>query len=273
MNTHILKKRIPVVLIIIILAFTVVGVSRRCSNNSSTLSGAFVRPQSDTLVVGIEMSPLTYTLRHDTASGLDYQIIQAIAQQHGLATSFVAISDLESAFRRLDNGDFDLLVASIPSTTNLQKYFAITDPVYTDKLVLVQSPDTITHRHIDAQEHLIGDTVWIVEGSPVQTRLKNMARELGDTIHIATRSGHSAEHLAILTALGQIPRAVVSQSVAQRIATDYPNLDISTPVSLSHFQCWVVAPSDTILRDSLNTWLNQYKQTTQYQSFLHQYLE
>lgn len=273
MKTNILKSRLPFILTIIIILFAAIGLARRCQNSSSTLSNDFVKPGGDTITVAIEMSPLTYTLRNDTASGFDYEILQHIARIHNLALKFYPVSDLHEAFARLDRGDFDLLIASMPATSNLKKYFTLTEPVYIDRQVLVQLVDSDSARFISSQNQLIGDTVWIAEASPFRTRLTNMARELGDTIHISTMPGYSAEHLAIMTALGKIPRAVVSESVARRIAAQYPNLDFSTPISLSHFQSWAVAPRDSILCDSLNTWLEQFVSTSEFQTLSEHYLQ
>ena len=52
---------------------------RRCTIEDSTLADDYIRPGHDTIAVAIEMSPLTYTLRHDTASGFDYDILCDIA--------------------------------------------------------------------------------------------------------------------------------------------------------------------------------------------------
>lgn len=272
MKQDFLKGRLPIVLTIIIIVLASLGFCRRCSTTESTLANNFVKPAGDTITVAIEMSPLTYTLRNDTASGFDYEILRAITRQHGVATKFYPIGELESAFQSLYDGDFDILIASMPSTNTLKKYFPVTDAVYIDKQVLVQRRDTASANYISSQDQLMGDTVWISEGSPFRTRLTNMTRELGDSIHIATKEGYSSEHLAIMTALGQIPRAVVSEAVGQRIAADYPELDISTPISLSHFQCWAVAPGDSTLLDSLNIWLNEFKGTPQFDRLCEQYL-
>ena len=86
------------------------------------------------------------------------------------------------AFLGLYEHRYNLLVASIPSTSTLKKYFPLTDAVYLDKQVLVQLADSAGGRGpILSQEQLRGDTVWIAEGSPFRTRLNNMAKELGDT--------------------------------------------------------------------------------------------
>ena len=59
----------------------------------------------------------------------------------------------------------------------------------------------------------------------------------------------------ILTALGEIPRAVVNRATAESFRDRYPSLDLSVNISFNQFQSWALAPRDSLLRDSLNLWL------------------
>ncbi len=272
MNIDFFKGRLPIVVTIVIMVLAMAGLWRRCSTSTSTLANDFVKPAGDTLSVAIEMSPLTYTLSNDTPRGFDYEILRDMTAAHGVVPKFYPVSELATAFQGLYDGEFDVVVASMPSTSALKEYFPLTDAVYIDKQVLVQLGDSTSDKYIKSQEQLIGDTVWIAEGSPFRTRLANMTRELGDSIYVATKSGYSAEHLTIMTAMGEIPRAVVGEAVAKRIAADYPSLDISTPISLSQFQCWAVAPGDSTLLDSLNTWLEEFRATPTFEKLAEQYL-
>ena len=75
-----------------------------------------------------------------------------------------------------------------------------------------------------------------------------------------------------MTALGNIPRAVVNENIARHLTAEYPQLDISVPISLNQFQVWAVAPGDSILLDSVNSWLLQFKQTAAYDSLTTRYI-
>jgi len=258
-------------IVVAVFALTAGGLLRRCEMSRSTLANDFRRPGNDTLSVAVEMSPLTYTFSNDTVVGFDYQILSSIASKHDLQLKFHPVGELEQAFRGLYNGKYDILVASMPRTNALKKYFPLTDAVYLDRQVLVQPADSMSD-YIGAAHELAGDTVWIPDGSPYLLRLRNLSRELGDSVYVANMAGYSSELLVIMTALGKIPRAVVGEAVARRIAADYPALDISTPVSLSQLQCWAVSPGDSILLDSLNLWLDEFKATPEYDALVEHYL-
>lgn len=266
-------KRFGIAIAAIIIVFCVIGVVRRCEyHRSSRLVEDYRRPGGDTLAVAIQMSPLTYTFAHDTAAGFDYEILRDIAAAHNVPVSFNPISTLEEGYQDLYDGKYDLLVANMPATARLKEVFPLSDAVYVSRQVLVQRKDSSSDI-VEQADLLRGDTVYIAEGSPFRSRLENLCAEVGDTIHVEVLPDMSSEHLAILTATSQIPRAVVSEAVARRIKANYPQLDISTPVSLSQFQVWAVAPGDSTLLDSINTWLGEFKNTPVYNRLCTKYLD
>ncbi len=269
-----MRGRLPVIIAVLTLVLGIAGMARRCAVSRGVPAAEYVKPGGDTLSVAIEMSPLTYSLHNDTAEGFDYFVLRDIASQHGLTPAFHPVSDLEAAFRGLYDGDYDVLVASLPATRALKDYFPVTDAVYLDRQVLVQRRDNVSGRGpVTSQVQLLHDTVWVADGSPYRTRLRNMSRELGDTIYIESPARYSSEHLAILTALGKVKQAVVNEAIADKIAKDYPILDVSMPISFNQFQCWAVAPGDSAMLDSLNVWLREFRQTARYGELVRRYLE
>ncbi|MDE7135294.1 MAG: glutamine ABC transporter substrate-binding protein, partial [Muribaculaceae bacterium] len=51
----------------------------------------------------------------------------------------------------------------------------------------------------------------------------------------------------------------------------YPELDASLEISFNQFQSWVVAPRDSILRDSLNSFIQRFQQTEYYNNLINKY--
>ena len=249
-----------------------IGIGRRCTGGTSSLVMEYQRPRGDTLAVAIEMSPTTYTFENDSAEGFDYELLRVLAAEHGMELSICPVSNLESAFQGLYDGRFDLIVANIAATSRVADYFPLTDAVYLDRQVLVQRRLADGSVPVNGQLDLRGDTVYLPAGSPARLRMENMSGEMGDTVYLKSIPGHNGEHLAILTERGVIPRAVVSRRVAESVAEDYPELDISTPVSFNQKQVWAVAPGDSALLDSLNIWLAKFKTTEAYSRLEHRYL-
>lgn len=276
MNPQPIKGKLPVLIALLILVLSSMWLLGRCSrSNESSIANQFNRPSGDTLVVAIELSPTSYAFIGDSAMGFDYEMLRDIAAAHNLPIVFHPFAPMDYALEGLDKGDFDMVVATMPASSKLQQDFLLTDDVFLDRQVLVRQKDSIASDTADMppQMRMLGDTVWITASSPFRDRLVNLSHELGDTIYISSDPEYSAEHLVLLTALGEIKQAVVNEAVAKKIADSYPNVDISTPVSLSQFQPWIVRSDKETLRDSLNSWIRQFKETPEYTRLVEKYLK
>lgn len=267
------SRYLPLIVVVLVIILSAIGICRRCALESqSRLVEEFRRPHGDTLAVAIELSPLTYSFAHDTAEGFDYELLTDIARRHDFPVVFYPVASLEQAYQGLYDRKYDLLVASMPSTQSLREVFPLTKDVYIDRQVLLQNRDCDSADFVTEAAQLRGDTVYLAEGSPFATRLRNMGRELGDTVYTKSLPEHTYEHLAILTAQGVIPRTVVPEALAHRMVRNYPQLDAFTAISLSQFQVWAVAPGDSLLLDSLNSWIDAFKATPQYDRLVEKYL-
>lgn len=215
----------------------------------------------DTLNIAIEISPTGLSLAGDTLSGQYYDMLRRVLPQNGVAVKFHPFTRLEDALQWLKVGRCRLVVGEFPVTSEMREELIFVQPIGVDKQVLVQqhgdtvsySRDSLTVRN---QFDLAGKNVHVVKGSPFVQRLRNLSREIGDTIYITEDSIYSAEQLVILTAIGEIPYTVVNRTTAQQLSRRYPSIDYSVDVSFNQFQSWALAPGDTILRDSLNHWLS-----------------
>ena len=145
-------------------------------------------------------------------------------------------------------------VGDLPVTAELRDSLIFLNPVGVDKQVLVQLRDSSA---VQTQFDLGGRTVHLPASSPYIQRLRNLSHEIGDTIYITEDPEYSSEQLVILTALGEIPLAVVNSETASALKSRYPRLDTSVEISLNQFQSWALSPRDSLLRDSLNLWLSR----------------
>lgn len=227
----------------------------------------------DTIDVAIEYSPISLYVYDDTLGGFNYDLIRQIALEHKLNLKFHPIVSLTEATSKLDQGLYDILIAEFPMTSEFNDKYLFTIPVYLDRQVLVQRIDSITlNRRVKSQLDLAGDSVWVVANSPLAHRITNLAHEIGDTIHIISDSTYAAEQLFIMTAIEEIKQSVINEKVAQKLAKEYPFIDISTDISFTQFQPWIVNRNDSILRDSLNSWIKTAKQTKYYKTLEYKYL-
>ncbi len=253
--------------------FAISRCSHRLADKPLFASAGDYPPKSgdDTLDVAIEISPLSYSLHGDSVSGLDYELLNGLARKYGLHIKYHAFAPLDWAVKGLEQGTFDILVSSLQSTSALKKRLPVTESVYIDRQVLVQNRDKAPL--IKSPEQLGGDTVWIARNSPVAGRIANLAAEIGDTIIIDDSRALTAEHIVMLTAAGDVPRCVVGEGLARAMASKYPKLDISTPISFNQFQAWAVSPKKKALLTKLNAMLAAYIHSDEYRSISSRYIQ
>lgn len=266
------KSGLPLYGLAVVLMLALMAGMRNCGKEWSGYD--IDASAGDTVNVLIEYTPPSFYTYDDTLGGFDYDMLRQLAASHGFVLKFHPVVSLSRALATIEDGRADLLVAEVPMTQEYRLRYRFLEPVRIDRQVLVQRRDTLTGTvHISGQLDLAGDTVWVVDGSSVESRIRNLAHEIGDTIHVRTEPGYSSELLFIMTALGQIDRAVVSEQVAQRLVSDYPDIDISTSISLSQFQSWIAGSRLPWLADSLDQWISQYKNKSDYQKLLNRYTQ
>ncbi len=229
--------------------------------------------QTRTLRATTEYSAIGYYVDHDTLAGLHYELIHAFARDKGFALQLTPEMSFERQIDGLHNNTYDLIAGSILITGEQRdSLLSFTTPILSSRQILIQRKPTPTDSgHISIPLQLGGKTVYVPQGSPVIYRLKHLGDEIGDTIHIAQIERYGAEQLMAMVAHGDIDYTVCEEGVALTLADQYPQLDLNTPVSFSQFYGWAVPTTSQALLDTLNTWLNQYKQTPAFRRLLEKY--
>lgn len=245
---------------------------RKC--NTTETASRPVPSGGDTIDVAIEYSPLSFYRYDDTLGGFNYDMLRMIARDHGLKLKFHPIVSLSQSLVYIEDNTYDILAADLPATADFKDRYKLLEPVLLDKQVLVQRRDSASGEPaVKSQLDLAGDTVWIVEESSVKSRITNLSHEIGDTIYMRFEPEYGAEQLFIMTATGEIDNAVISERVARDMAKDYPDMDITTNISFTQFQSWIISEKRPSLSDSLNLWINEFKETGEYESLKNRYLK
>ncbi|MBR5102697.1 MAG: transporter substrate-binding domain-containing protein [Muribaculaceae bacterium] len=249
---------IYIVLLVAVLAFMLaLGRCGKGGNDGSKVN------MTDTLRVAIEFSPMYYYTYDDTLGGYNYDLLRLISQNTGKPMKFTPVVTLSKAIDGLDNGTYDLLVAQFPMTAQNSKLYAFTQAVYLDRQVLVQLKNDKGEVAIKSQLDLAGDTVHVVKDSPMEERVESLSREIGDTIHVVVDEHYGPEQLFLKVVSGEVRFAVINETIARQLAKKYKEIDISTAISFSQKQSWVLSKDNTVLRDSLNSWLTAAQSTRQ----------
>ncbi len=254
-------------MVIIVLLMVMI---RNCSSPVHSITDR--RAGGDTLNIAMEISPIGVSTMGDTLCGYYYDMVRSLAETNDLTVKIDGFTDIAGVLRKLDEGRYDIVIADIPMTAELKDKYLFTIPVAIDRQILVQTVDSAGVLPIKSQQDLSGATVFLPANSPLKSRLKNLARELGDTIIIKEDPDYASEQLVMLTAIGEIPNAIVNRRLAMSMLDSYPNLDTSVEISFNQFQSWIVAQRDSLLLDSLNHWLETFKSTDRFESLNRRYM-
>ena len=146
-------------------------------------------------------------------------------------------------------------------------------PILLSKQVLVQrnAQEKNDAHYIYSLLDLSHKTVHIVKDSPFIHRIRNLSNEIGDTIYIQEIDKYGPEQLIAMVANGDIDYAVCDESIVLASINNFPQIDIETAISFTQFYSWGVNKKNTELLDSLNAWIDAFKQTPAFEELNNKY--
>ena len=268
-NTKLKKGNIALYIILIAIVIVAMASLKRCIAVNETAT----TPSDGTINVAIEYSPLSLYTYDDTLGGFCYDFMRLVENVSKRKFVFHPIVTLENTLSDLDNGKYDMVVAQFPATKENKIRFLLSDALHLDKQVLIQRKNDSGGIDVKSQLDLADETVFIVKGSPMYSRLENLSREIGDTIHIAEDAIYGPEQLFLRTATGEIKYAVINETIAAELSEHYPNVDYSVEISFSQFQPVILRANDSIMCDSLNCWIKKVKLSKAYKSLQSRYFD
>lgn len=260
--------RIGIILSLALLAVGVIVTVRGCSSPVGGSSNVLAPGGGDTINVAIDYSPMSLYHYGDSIGGFNYSMMKEMAAMYGDKIKFHPVSSINDALTDLERGKYDIVVSDIPITASLREKYRFTEPVYIDRQVLISRDTTLT-----TALDLAGKPVWVMAGSPAEERMKNLSREIGDTILIHSDDKHNAEQLFMLTAAGEIPMAVVNEAMAEKMLREHPEVELAKPVSFNQFESWVVNKDRKALADTLDARIKRFKATPQYAALVKRYID
>jgi membrane-bound lytic murein transglycosylase F len=115
--------------------------------------------------------------------------------------------------------------------------------------------------------------VYVQAGSNHAEQLYLTAKEIGDSINII-EVPYDPEKLIQHVASGEIEYTVCDENLALVNSTYYPDIDVSTPVSLSQSISWGIRKNNSVaLLAELNRWITIYKKTESYTQLYAKYFK
>ncbi|MDR0895079.1 MAG: transporter substrate-binding domain-containing protein [Prevotellaceae bacterium] len=230
-----------------------------------------------------EYNSISYYVDGDTLSGFYYELIRAFARRHHWQLVLTPEMSIHARLDGLARGRYDVIAYGIPTTNELKDSLLLTLPIVRYKQVLVQrkpatpddtlsinTPDETT-RFIKSQLELAGCTLNVVKDSPAILRIRNLSKEIADTIYVNEIDNYGPEQLIAMVVHGDIDYAVCDENIATTLADSMPQIDISTAISFTQLYSWGVSKQSPLLLDSLNRWLETFLKGDTYRQIYKRY--
>ncbi|HEY9490154.1 MAG TPA: transporter substrate-binding domain-containing protein, partial [Chryseosolibacter sp.] len=192
-------------------------------------------------------------------------------------------SGIDRAIDQLNKGEGDIIAFPLTITKERKKYVNFSKPHFNSYQVLVQrKPDNWRKMTLDAIEDsvirnpvdLIGKEVYVLAGSSFETRLKHLSEEIGGDVLIQPDTASTeSESLIRRVAMGEINFTVADHMMARVNASYYPNLDISTPVSVAQQVGWATRKNTPELEKAMNEWLAGIKKEATFMVIYNRYFK
>ena len=257
------------VVILVVLISTFFG-NHQLKNHIHDLPGIL---KSGRLSVLTDSSSIGFSVKGDSVSGFQYEIVKAYADSLGLELVISEKNDIKECLNGLNSGDFDIIANFIPVTTEWKSNVLFTTPFFTSREVLVQRICNKTSRTklIKKHDELANDTIYIPVNSPFKMRLNHLSNEIAEPIHIIEIKNKSSEQMVRLVANGKIKLTICDEQFAKKLKLKYPNIDVSLPISFAQEKAWAVHPDSPELLESLNEFLEDFIGSSAYWNIYRKY--
>lgn len=222
--------------------------------------------KSGILHIVTNMDPIGYFASSDTIAGYNHDMLAALQKYTNIKFEISLENSLDESFKGLQSGKYDLIARNIAINANLRESYSFVTPITYNKLVLVQRKPEYNEGKAPIRNHLeLGNkTLHIPLNSPNKIRIDNLAHEIGDSIHISEDSLYEDEQIVMMVASGDVDYAVCDIQTTQLLSAKFPEIDIATDIGFTHLEGWAVRNQSPALRDSLNSWIERFKQTDEY---------
>jgi membrane-bound lytic murein transglycosylase F len=233
------------------------------------------------IIVLTDYSSTDYFIYRGQPMGFQYEMLQQLANHLSVRLEVRVSRSLSESFELLRSGEADLIAQNLAVTKDRLHVVDFTEPLVQSHQVLVQrKPENwrqMKPRNIEAflitnPTRLKEQTVYTMRGSSAVSRLRNLSEEIGGDINVI-EVDESPEQLISLVSEGEIPFTVCDEIVAKVNSKYYPDVDISTAISLQQDLAWAVRKGSTTLLDELNNWISRFTQSPKYKTLYAKYFE
>ncbi len=224
------------------------------------------------LVAVTNCSDINYNMYNNHPSGFEYELLKDFCDTYDLKLEMIVNDNMDSCFRLLDSKRVDVLATGVGLTKQLKKKYLLSNPIFTQKSVLVQrmpkdwgsmsTKNEIESQLLRSPLDLAGKTVHVTKGLHSAKVLEHLSEEIGDTIYVVECDTLNPVELMRLVNEGQIDYTVVDEYIARMASYNLNSVDTKLAISLEQPIGWAIKQqnNDTSLLKALNDWIDNAEQ-------------
>ena len=224
------------------------------------------------LVAVTNCGDINYNMYNNHPSGFEYELLKDFCDSHNLRLEMIVNDNMDSCFYLLDSCRVDVLATGVGLTKQLKKKYLLSNPIFTQKSVLVQrmpkgwgsmsTKNEIESQLLRSPLDLAGKTVHVTKGLHSAKVLEHLSEEIGDTIYVVECDTLNPIELMQLVNEGRIDYTVVDEYIAKMASYNLSSVDTKLAVSIEQPIGWVVKrqDNDSSLQKALNEWIDNAEQ-------------
>ncbi len=236
-----------------------------------------------TLRALMDNSSTSFFIYKGKLMGYEYDLLKLMAKDLGVKLELILTPSIDGAFRKLNNGEGDIIAHSLTITKDRKKKVAFVDSHYTTRQVLIQRKPR-GWRKLKAHEYekrmirnpiaLIGKEVHVRKSSAYVHRMHNLSEEIGgDIVVVEDSEDNDTESMIEKVLAGDIDYTVADEDMAKVNAAYYRDIDVKTPLSFPQQISWAVRKNAPDLLTYANRWFKEKKKASTYQVIYNKYFK
>ncbi len=184
------------------------------------------------------------------------RFIDFVKQEKGLNVKLTKENSRPLALQKLLSGEVDLLAEKIVLTAKIDTaHFVALNEEFCEPIYLVQRNDSLCIKsHFD----LANKEIYLPKDSELELFVEHLSKEIAEPVSVKIDPLYATEQLILKVLNGKIDYTLCSAEEARYYSEQFPNLDISLPISFSLRRAWLVRKSSKELCDSLTSWVKMF---------------
>jgi membrane-bound lytic murein transglycosylase F len=233
------------------------------------------------IVVLAENSLSTFFIYKGKKMGFEYEMLQAFAKHIGVQLEVRVVQNKDDMIQMLKEGKGDVMACNLTVTNERKKQIAFSTPYMRSRQVLVQrkpknwekmSEEEINAKLVRSPSDLVGKKIYVWKHSSYYQRLLHLQEEIGDSLRIVALSGENGvEELIEQVSEGEISYTVVEDNIASLHQFFYPNIDVSTKISLEQSIAFGMRKTSPQLKKIMSQWIRSFKKSPEFGKLANHY--